>query len=175
MKLAFGWLAFAGLLLSIAVHVLAALGVDVEEHVPMLWMLHIGVFVVILPAVLELRHPTEGKDNASFHRFLRGLPSWARAFAIALSAYVVLNFIPTFVASFDGLPKASGNQYVLEHKGKFVRELTPAEFHSRRAQVARGFSGHWLAFYFFSFAILVLRKDVRRTAERGSVPTSHQR
>ena len=163
MRIAFGWLALLLFCVSIVAHVAAVLGVDVQDRVPLVWLLHLGVFVVALPAVLAMRKWRSG----SFLDVLRGLPIRARAFTIGLFGYTVINFVVFFASMAEGQAAERDHRYILEDRGKVVRELSVEEYHSRRAQELRGFSGHWLAFYFFSFAVLVLLRE----APRGRAPT----
>jgi hypothetical protein len=161
MRIAFGWLALLLFCVSMVVHVAAVLGVDVQDRVPLVWLLHVGVFVVAVPMILAMRKWKSG----SFSSLLRGLPIWARAFTISLLAYVVLNFISFMASAADGQPAERDHRYLLEDRGKFVRELTAEEYHSRCARTVRGFSGHWLAFYFLSFAVLVLHEETLGTRD----------
>ena len=122
----FMWLALVGFAASLAVHVFSLLG-QPNPFGPWAWGLHAGVFVVWFPAVLVAHRLSKTAKRADFWKaVLRGCPSWVRTGAYALCAYAVLNFL-----LFLCIP----------------RPHTPT-------QDFRGFSGHWLVFYYFAAAIL---------------------
>jgi len=117
-------LAGLGFILSLLVHLLAMFGVELPQEV---FVLHGGIFVVWIPAVLvsnfthhHPRHHFGWKDS------LHGCPRWMRIAVYGLFAYVFLNFF-LFIAGIFG-PNASA--------------------------VIRGFSGHWMLFYAVAFATL---------------------
>jgi hypothetical protein len=43
-----------GWFLALLVHILSLIDIDVRDRIPFVWLLHIGVFVVWLPVVLDL-------------------------------------------------------------------------------------------------------------------------
>ena len=44
-----GIIALIGFILSLAAHIAALCGVAVAEHIPFIWLLHVGVFAVFVP------------------------------------------------------------------------------------------------------------------------------
>lgn len=44
-------------------------------------------------------------------------------------------------------------QYILHSHGKLIRTITEQEYHLAQANEARGFSGHWIAFYGIAMVI----------------------
>ena len=125
-------LSAVGFLLSFVSHVCALIG----RPGPLgefSWLLHIGIFVVWLPAVLAgqvLAHQTPPADL--WKTVLRGCPAWMKAVAPALFFYAFINFFVSFADS---------------------PETDPAPG-PMPAGVVRGFSGHWMLFYGLAFAIL---------------------
>ncbi|MFN8395907.1 MAG: hypothetical protein U0176_14820 [Bacteroidia bacterium] len=53
-KIFFFWFAVLGWVLGLTVHLLAMAGVDVLDAVRYVWVLHIGIFVALIPGVFEL-------------------------------------------------------------------------------------------------------------------------
>jgi hypothetical protein len=47
-----------------------------------------------------------------------------------------------------GSPTIQDGKYLLLDHGKLIREITAGEYAAFRANQVRGFSGHWLIFYF---------------------------
>ena len=143
-------LALAGLLLSLWVHVEALCGVDVSQGRPQVWALHVGVFVVFFPMVMFSRRLLGRKPTLRQMRNL--MPGWASILCAGVVAYALVNFLVGVSTLQRGSPALRDGQYVLESKGHVERVITADEFHAAQAMNLRMFSGHWIAFYFVSFA-----------------------
>ena len=124
-------LAACGLALSIGAHCMAL----AEAVIPggkLVWGLHIGIFVVWLPAVWVSYRLTRHSNQKDFWKVaLAGCPLWMRRGLYCLFGYAALNFI-LFITT-PGRAKQTG-------------VAPPAE--------VRGFSGHWMVFYGAAFATL---------------------
>lgn len=168
-----GWLTFGGLITSLVVHLATCFGVDVQEHIPFVIVLHVGAILASFPTILVLKREglltgAEGDDTTSLpKRILSTRPKWVRTICVLLMVYTVVNFALFIITSFEGSPEIEGGQYILQNKGKVIRQISEQEYHERRAAEIRGFSGHWMMFYFLSFAILV----TRRTPAEGEMST----
>jgi len=129
-------LSLLGLFLSLIAHISALAGIDLKLGIGV-FVLHGGIFLVWFPAVLLAMRLGRGKTNAwgfgfsSWKQVLAGCPLWMTYLLIGLFAYVFLNF---FLFMKD-VPT--------EHQ-----QGSPAS-----PEVIRGFSGHWLVFYYAAFAI----------------------
>ncbi|WP_437838667.1 hypothetical protein [Sorangium sp. So ce1153] len=131
-------MAATGLGLSALVHVLSYAGIAVHESVPVVWALHVGIFVVFIPFIIgliEWKVPGSGSfrvqlDWSSLARFF---PRWVPVVAIGLFVYVSFNFQATMSRG---------------PKGGFPRAAIAAPpTHEQNVYQIRGFSGHWLLFY----------------------------
>jgi hypothetical protein len=149
-------LAALGFAVSLVVHLATYLGVNVSRHVPAVWLLHVGVFIVFVPMVITIytksgkSRPQSGGDF--WRQFFNPMPRWVRLLSYGLFAYVAINFILFVALSRDGSPDVIGGKYVLRSDGRVeeqrvIREITMEEYDLREARVVRGFSGHWLVFY----------------------------
>jgi hypothetical protein len=120
-------LAVGGLLLSLLVHVCALLGLP-QPLGEATWVLHLGIFVVFIPALFLGNSLRAGrkKKQGSWEWALRGCPRWMRWLTYGLFIYAVINFL-TFI------PFAP-------RKPRNPEAPTPPV-------VVRGFSGHWMLFY----------------------------
>lgn len=126
-------LSATGLLLSITTHVVSLLGLTVPGGA-LVWSLHIGIFVVWLPAALVVQRINQGRPQSELWKnVLSGCPAWMRYAVYGLFAYAVANFI-WFYAISRSVPEPEGDA---------------------PASVIRGFSGHWMMFYGAACAILV--------------------
>lgn len=153
----FGWCA------GLAVHLLSLMDIDVRAYFEPIWLLHIGIFVVFVPAVFELNKNESikelrkaNKKPGSFELYkiiFQNTPNWLKIIAIAGFLYAVINFL-FFMATQGGSPSIKDGQYVLQNHGNILKVLTETEYTHYRANEIKGFSGHWLAFYGFAAAIL---------------------
>jgi hypothetical protein len=144
--LPFVLLALSGLVLSIVVHGLTLFGVRMPGG-GIVWWLHIGIFVIWVPAVL-LSQKRHGKDA------LDRTPPWMKRALGLLFAYAIGNFI-YFIAT-------------APRKGSPEPRQDPAP-----PQVVRGFSGHWMIFYGAGFAMLWSAWKERREATLRRCSSGH--
>jgi hypothetical protein len=121
-------IAAIGFLLSLIVHILSLFSINhpLEEFS---MILHIGIFITFGPAVFSITSlvkidPKNSKD--SWKVILKYCPKWMYNTFYAMFIYTGINFI-----------------YFM-----FFLEKTNSD------STVRGFSGHWLLFYFASYAIL---------------------
>jgi hypothetical protein len=139
-------LAVIGLVLSITAHSAALLG-QPQPLGPAAWGLHVGVFVVWLPAVFAANRLTGGVKRKDFWMTaLRGCPAWMRWLTYGFFGYAIGNFMIFLATAPPKGTEAGAN-------------ASPAVF--------RGFSGHWMAFYsaaaaFLYSTIVVSRSDFTR-------------
>lgn len=154
--------------LALVVHLLSVASIDVTDKVPFVWVLHLGIFVVVVPAVISLEKDKEIKDHLKskttfipppvslfieIYR-LRKPPVWLIVIAITGFIYGIINFILFLKSSHLGSPSIRDGQYILHNHGTLVKILTEQEYHHYKANEVRGFSGHWLFFYSIAATIL---------------------
>ena len=125
----FTFFSASGFILSLLVHILGLL-----NKAPFFgWfavLLHLGIFVALLGALVaffRLRQ-SEGKDF--WKRALRASPVWMRWVLVLFFIYAFANFFIFWNINLNG--------------------KSPDEI---MAIVLRGFSGHWLFFYFAIFVV----------------------
>ncbi|MEX6690173.1 hypothetical protein QTN47_21870 [Danxiaibacter flavus] len=135
------------------------------EKVPFIWLLHIGVFVVWIPAILKLRKNEEfnefqksgilmrGNPVAFFKLVFKNTPTWLTIIALAGFFYATANSA-LFATGQPGVPGIQNGHYVLQNHGQVIKTLTEQQYHHYKANEARGFSGHWIAFYGIGMAML---------------------
>jgi hypothetical protein len=162
--------ALLGLLASFAVHVAALCGVDVQARWPFVWVLHLGLFLVFFPFVISCRKRLGPRPSLAELRAI--FPHWIVVLAMVILAYAVLNFVLFIMATQGGNPDIRDGKHVLLNHGKLVRELTASEYSALRANEVRGFSGHWLVFYFIPFAYFMFRKNAAGTGNGDSLGAS---
>ena len=155
----FGFGALLGLAASLLAHVAAICGVDVAAQLPLVWGLHVGTFLVLLPFVLSARKILGPKPGLA--RLAEIFPVWLFAVAVLLFIYAFINFQLTMSVLADGSPGERAGKLVLEDHGRLVREITESEYHRYKAYELRSFSGHWLLLYFVPFAYFLFRNGPR--------------
>jgi hypothetical protein len=144
-------IATIGLLLSLIAHLCALLSLP-QPLGEATWGLHIGIFVVWLPAVLVLtRLGRDFKQKDLWKAALRGCPKWMRWMTYGFFIYAFIN-IATFlmVAPLGQQPPGPDPPVVF-----------------------RGFSGHWMAFYSASIGIMYSAIVVARRDPAPRCPNGH--
>jgi hypothetical protein len=136
-------LALSGFIISLYYHVSAILGYTF----PMFkspWLLHFGMFALFAPAVVYSQRFDDGGSTCHiWKKLLSGAPKWMKLTTLILFMYAVLNFFYFII----------------------VRStMTPLE----TDKVVRGFSGHWLFFYFTSFTLLFSFSQIEKKTLRCS-------
>lgn len=151
--LALLFLSAIGLILSSTVHLSTYFGINPEHLFPGLWALHGGIFIVLLP-MFKLYRLQTGNQFASFSasETVKYAPTWMKVLLNILIIYTAVNFGLLFVHLEGGAPDIWDGHYVLQNKGSLIRELTLEEYELKRLYEVRGFSGHWLLFYFYPVA-----------------------
>lgn len=145
-------LAACGLVLSIAAHIMALAGGAIPGG-KLVWGLHIGVFVVWLPAVLVSIQMTRYANQKDFWKIaLAGCPVWMRRGFYVLFGYAILNFFVSMATTANHPKRQAGDA---------------------PASTVRGFSGHWMVFYGAAFAILYSRIYAPELFRERKCPQGH--
>jgi hypothetical protein len=147
-----------GLALAVLVHVGALLGINGAERHPWVWGLHMGIFLVFIPAVYTSKAGFKRNGRPTFSELREGVPDWLVALGAVLILYAIANFFLSAAVTEGGQPAMRAGKFVLLNHGKFVREITAGEYAALNTNALRLFSGHWMIFYFMSFAMLKYRK-----------------
>ena len=144
-------LAGVGFLLSVMAHLMGLCG-KVLPGGGLVWLLHIGIFVVWPPAILisnnQRRDPAH---KAHWEPLIAGGPIWMRRAIKVLFAYAIVNFL-LFMAGTFAHPKPKG----------------PAP-----PSIVRGFSGHWMVFYGVAFVTFYSAVNAPRLRRTDNSPKKH--
>jgi hypothetical protein len=147
-------LSVVGLVLSLIAHTAALLKLP-QPLGPAAWGLHIGIFVVWIPAVIVSNRMVRDFNRKDFWKAaLRGCPNWMRWLTYGFFWYAAVNFV-VFMAFAPRIPKGAGGG----------ANAPPAVF--------RGFSGHWMAFYSAAAAILYSAIAVANSDPARRCPNGH--
>jgi len=159
-----------GFALGLIVHVISLAGIYIGDKVPYIWGLHVGIFVVWLPAILELRknpdlkQPSFGTMTNPFKFFgtiFKDTPKPVMIISVVFFFYAMINFFLFMQAGGGGVPDIMDGKYVINNHGSIIRELTESEYFKMKANEIRGFSGHWMAFYGLAMGILWPKKETQ--------------
>lgn len=126
-------LALLGFAAGVAVHILALTGrLPPVSFGAVMVVLHVGIFVVFVPSLLYARRIGGQWNRLAWEEVSKRCPRWISRATLLIGAYAFINFA-LFMMTNNKQPLA----------------------------VLRGFSGHWMIFYFSAFAILtaVLNPD----------------
>jgi hypothetical protein len=162
MRKVFFFFAAAGWTIGLAVHLLSLFDYDVAEVFPFVWVLHVGAIFIMFPAIIELKKTVPvrqengkllGPTRGFYKHVFKNAPRWLVIIACLCFGYAIINFI-LFITSQTGTAEIQHGQYFLTAHGKILKTLTEAEYHHIRANMLRGFSGHWIFFFAAAAAIL---------------------
>jgi hypothetical protein len=137
------------------------------------WPLHVGIFVVFIPMALgqksDARGPAERRKSQYPHA-----PPWMNKVLAVCGLYAVVNFFVFFALTIAFTPnvRERDGRQVIEKNHEVVRPATEDEVRIYHARIARGFSGHWMVFY---WAALVGLIDGRRRREIKAAALEQQR
>ena len=110
------------------------------------FLLHLGIFVVFTPFIIYLNN---GKTMYNFMAaFTKIVPLKYVVVCALLFFYVFVNFIIFMAKSKGGVPDIWKGEFVLQNHGKLIKHITESEYQAFKMNEFRGFSGHWLFFYF---------------------------
>lgn len=129
--------------ITIIIHVLSIIGIDVQHYFPPVMLLHMLIFVCFVPFVLSLNKRFGGR--AKLGQLRQIMPKWTMILGGVLFAYAMINFFVSMDAM-GGTADFRDGQYILHNRGELVRVLTEAEYHRSKASMLRMFSGHWIIF-----------------------------
>jgi len=153
------YLAVAGWGCAVVVHGLAFVGIDVASFVPSVWLLHVGIFGVWIPAVLKMRRAKAlqqekavAGEPTSSGSVWKQAPLWLTVVAVAGMAYATVNFL-AFSTSAQSTGEEHGHYYT-HNRGKDRHPISAQAYHRLQANDLRGFSGHWIGFYGLAMVIL---------------------
>lgn len=140
-----------GLVLSLAAHIGALLGLNVPGPA---MLLHVGIFIVWIPAVITSNFSLTKKYNRKdFWRVvLRGAPKWMQYMTYGFFVYAFINFF-IFI---------------------FIAPSNPSSVSGTPPSVIRGFSGHWMAFYSAALAILYSAIQIKKKGLIRKCPNGHE-
>lgn len=152
-------------ILSIFIHIASLLKFDITENIPFVWLLHLGIFIVWIPTIFDLRKDEEYQafqQKGYFEKMnlveqykimFKKVPTWFSFLILGISLYTILNFI-LFAISQPGSTDIKNGEYILHNHGTLIKTLTEKEYHEFKANEVRGFSGHWILFYGIAVGVL---------------------
>ena len=134
---------------------------------PSVWLLHVLIFVVFVPAI-HYANKFGGKRQESQERIRKLAPAWMRILTGTCFTYALVNFVVMLVLLQGGSPyQRQDGSFVLQSGGRVIRELTKEEFRRHRGYVIRLFSGHWMLFHSASMTLLAGAEVARRRKHSG--------
>lgn len=137
-------------LLSIAAHATTYFGIDPQAEYPLVWLLHVGVFLIFIPLLVIHKKETGGRFGKIEHSLvMEYAPEWMRVVFIVLTVYTAMNFALCFILLEEGSPDIWDGRYVLQNHGEFIKEVSQEAYQRFVSYEIRLFSGHWIVFYFY--------------------------
>jgi len=156
-------IAVVGFILGTLVHIISILEINLQKDLPFIWVLHLVVFVVFIPAVLELKKNKELNKRMNpikqFKTMVKFFPKPLVILTAFFLFYTLFNFLFSMSLLQGGGPNIINGEYVLSNHGKILRTLTEVEYYKFQAHELRAFSGHWMLFFSVSITILFPQKN----------------
>lgn len=146
------FVALIGLILSLLVHLLALIGANIVATFPLVWFLHLGIFLVIIPLIFFEQKSLKTQSKFALSKSM--LPRSIEVSRKVLSVYLIVSFGVCIFLSDGGIPDIRDGKYILHNHGKLIRELTQNEYKTFLMNEMRFFSTFWIFFYFESFVRL---------------------
>lgn len=162
MKKIICYIAGLGLIFGLIIHIISLFGIYIGDKIPFIWALHIGVFIVWLPAILELRkNPVLKSQNFGtitsslkfFGIIFKDTPKPIMILSVVFFVYATINSF-LFIPSVGRMPGIVDGKYVILDHGTIISNLSEAEYFKLKANEILLFSGYWIGLYGLAMGIL---------------------
>jgi hypothetical protein len=156
-----------GIIACVTINVLALSGIYVSRSMGFMLFLMLGAGIVFVPAVLKLKKLSKAnqqerpkglkgfrkhnKDTkAIMLSFWKPYPTGLKSLVIVIAVYGFVNFFSMGYLLGEGNAKLENGIYIMQDHGKFVRDITEAEYLQNLAYQSSLFTGHIAIFYAIS-------------------------
>ncbi len=176
MILLFFWLSAMLLVVSGAVHVAALCGCDVVTAFPRLWILHLLLFAVFVPAIYYANKfgGDEKDEDDDEDKFFAAVPLWIKTLIVILFVYAMVSCtLAEMQTEGGGANQLKDGSFALTSHGRFFRELTEEEYHRYRSYEVRAASGVWMLFYSVSIMLLAGAMRMKQRIAAGEPVEPH--
>jgi hypothetical protein len=136
-----------GFTASVVAYVESYFGASMEEIVRSAILLHIGVFILLLP-MFAVEYSGINDRSFFWKGFAQGRPKWAVSVIKLLGLFFAIHFVLFLVQSHAASPEIINGQYVLNSHGKIVKVLAEPEYLRLKGAELRLFATGWMFFYF---------------------------
>ena len=143
----FAVLSAFGLAASVVAYVGSYIGMSMESMFPWSFVLHVGVFILLLP-MYGIDYSVV-KDRTFFWKgFAQGMPRSVVPGIRVLGLFFAVHFVLFLIRSHAAAPEIKNGEYVLNKHGQIVKVLTQSEYISLKGAELRLFATGWIFFYF---------------------------
>ena len=146
-------IALTGLLFSVAVHIAAIRGIDVEATWPNVWVLHYSLFPILALTGL-IAVAIAGEKRLGFRAFIALIPVQATILLAAAFLYALANLFILAPLTGMGAPMVKDSHFAFNDHGT-IHEVSEDEFHAQRSLTVRLYSSIWLYLYLFAAVYLL--------------------
>jgi hypothetical protein len=148
-------ISLCGFIVSVVVNGLSYFSFSIlEGSKTAIFMLHGGIFVLVLPVIIQQRRRLSQREisiwdrRRTFDSLQEDNPPWVRRGLLLLGVFFGLNFIfLIFHLGAGTAEKLADGTYAVMNHGKFVRFSTAQEFHQHQVWIGRMFSAGWMYAY----------------------------
>lgn len=143
-------LSIVGFVLSALVHFSTIAGVNTFLSSNYIFALHFGVFIPFFASILSISAQYPNLNKIELNKvFFNQVPKPITALIMLTFIYTCINFLYSMSHLTEGSPNIRDGLYILEKDGSYIRDITFEQYQTLERMIFRGFSGHWLFFYFY--------------------------
>jgi hypothetical protein len=167
-------LSICGIITCISINILVVSGIFVPEGIGSLFLLIVGMFIVFAPAVLNLRklnkqnpnekqkgiHESQKRTKAIMRSIWQPVPTGLKVLVVLTVIYGFANFFSMMFLLGNEQAAIENGKYIMESKGKFLREISQKEYFLNKQYQASLFTGHIAIFYSVAMILHYPRKNV---------------
>jgi len=161
------WATTIGVISSVLVHLCTFF--DLNIILAKVQFLHFGAIIIWLLIIVIIVKSLDKKNSKDkyWQLFKTDFPKWVIFLGVIVLFYTVFNFLYTYSYLCEGnLSGQIGGKFFLPQNGEVIKNLSNSEYLKHESCFVRFFSGHWIFFYFFAWAVLFRIKCVIRDGDK---------
>jgi hypothetical protein len=167
----FALLSALGLIASSAAHFRTYFGMDAEQAFPLVGFLHLGMFLVLIPAAM-IRQRKGTKREFSWRDMTGNAPAWMRWLIFLCLANAVISGVAfSHVCGKGGPTREPDGTCSISSHGRIIRRISFEEYQRDSAYDFRAFSCWWMLCYSFTLTLFV--SEINRRKRAYSSATCH--
>jgi hypothetical protein len=141
-------LAVPGFAIGVYIFFASFLGLTLDKLGARAFLLHLGVFVFMVPLIAVERAGRKGQTPWRRTEPYQGKPRWAVQSIQILGLLCIGIFVAFLIMSHGAAPEIKDGEYVLNSHGTIVGYITEREYRFLKGWELRLFASGWMFFYY---------------------------